>query len=193
MTTPRHVEIAAVHELPRPARTTRPLEDLPAADADDEHPRHAALRSDRLREQRRHIDHARHTEVCHACACHVRARGRRRRAAVEDAEDADDEALLPAAVAAAAVDRRGSPSPMSPRRLGRGCDRPPTGRFGSRKRKAEKAPKRQGGKGRKVVGLKIGASQLAAAVVSETDARPRAARARPPPARRRDRRRRRGA
>ena len=33
----------------------------------------------------------------------------------------------------------------------------------------EKAPKRQGGKGRKVVGLKIGASQLAAAVVSETD------------------------
>ncbi len=44
-----------------------------------------------------------------------------------------------------------------------------TGRFGSRKRKAEKAPKRQGGKGGKVVGLKIGASQLAAAVVSETD------------------------
>ena len=43
------------------------------------------------------------------------------------------------------------------------------GRFGSRKRKSEKAPKRQGGKGRKVVGLKIGASQLAAAVVSETE------------------------
>ena len=43
------------------------------------------------------------------------------------------------------------------------------GRFGSRKRKTEKAPKRQGGKGRKVVGLKIGASQLAAAVVTETE------------------------
>ncbi len=43
------------------------------------------------------------------------------------------------------------------------------GRFGSRRRKTEKAPKRQGGKGRKVVGLKIGASQLAAAVVTETE------------------------
>ena len=49
-------------------------------------------------------------------------------------------------------------------------DAPPApGRFGSRKRKSEKAPKRQSGKGRKVVGLKIGASQLAAAIVTETD------------------------
>ena len=48
------------------------------------------------------------------------------------------------------------------------------GRFGSRKDKAaaSRAAKRQrssGTKGRKVVGLKIGASQLAAAVVTETD------------------------
>ena len=47
------------------------------------------------------------------------------------------------------------------------------GRFPSRKdRSASKSPKRKsgrGGKGRQVVGLKIGASQIAAAVVNETD------------------------
>ena len=88
-------------------------------------------------------------------------------AATEDIEEVDAD-LLPAAVAAEAVtdadevpdlaDVAGEDAPVT------------TGRFGSRKRKSEKAPKRQGGKGRKVVGLKIGASQLAAAVVSETDA-----------------------
>ena len=50
----------------------------------------------------------------------------------------------------------------------------PKGRFSSRKDKnTEKAPKRKparGAKGRRVVGLKIGASQIAAAVVTETDA-----------------------
>ena len=50
----------------------------------------------------------------------------------------------------------------------------PGGRFGSRGQTPEKAPKRnparRGSKGRRVVGLKIGASQLAAAVVAETDA-----------------------
>ena len=50
----------------------------------------------------------------------------------------------------------------------------PKGRFSSRKdKRTEKAPRRKpprGGKGRRVVGLKIGASQIAAAVVAETDA-----------------------
>ena len=50
---------------------------------------------------------------------------------------------------------------------------PPKGRFSSRKDKpTEMDPKRKpprGGKGRRVVGLKIGASQIAAAVVAETD------------------------
>ena len=57
-------------------------------------------------------------------------------------------------------------------------DTPAPKRRGSRKdkriEKAEKAPKRKesrGGKGRRVVGLKIGASQIAAAVVVETDGR----------------------
>ena len=88
-------------------------------------------------------------------------------AAVEDVEDADDAALLPAAVAAAAatdVDAVPDVPDVADE------DAPAAaGRFGSRKRKTEKAPKRQGGKGRKVVGLKIGASQLAAAVVTETE------------------------
>jgi type IV pilus assembly protein PilM len=58
-------------------------------------------------------------------------------------------------------------------------DAPPTRRFSSRKDKGkdtggEKAPKRKstrggGAKGRRVVGLKIGASQIAAAVVAEAD------------------------
>ena len=78
-----------------------------------------------------------------------------------------DAALLPAAVAAAAV-TDADDVPDMPDVADE--DAPAAaGRFGSRKRKTEKAPKRQGGKGRKVVGLKIGASQLAAAVVTETE------------------------
>ena len=87
-------------------------------------------------------------------------------AAFEDVE-ADDEALLPAAVAAEAV----TDTDVVPDLPDVAADDTPPapGRFGSRKRKSEKAPKRQSGKGRKVVGLKIGASQLAAAIVTETD------------------------
>ena len=44
------------------------------------------------------------------------------------------------------------------------------GRFGTRKQKASKQKRSGGAKGRKIVGLKIGASQIAAAVVSETEA-----------------------
>ena len=49
-------------------------------------------------------------------------------------------------------------------------DSPPSkGRFSSRKDKAPKRKPARGGKGRRVVGLKIGASQIAAAVVTETN------------------------
>ena len=44
------------------------------------------------------------------------------------------------------------------------------GRFGTRKQKAPKQKRSGGAKRRKIVGLKIGASQIAAAVVSETEA-----------------------
>ena len=47
--------------------------------------------------------------------------------------------------------------------------RPLRGRSARASASARRRRKRQGGKGRKVVGLKIGASQLAAAVVSETE------------------------
>ncbi len=81
--------------------------------------------------------------------------------------DVDEAALLPAAVAAEAVSDADAVS--GPPDAGGEDAAAPTGRFGSRKRKSEKAPKRHGGKSRKIVGLKIGASQLAAAVVSETE------------------------
>jgi len=154
--TARVVEVAAAHELDQPDAQDEALDALPSADT---------------------TDHAWHTEDATHEPATVEPVTFEPEAVVEDVattedvEEADDLAPLPAAVAIEAF----ADMDAVPDLPGAGADgvadedAPATGRFGSRRRKSEKAPKRQGGKGRKVVGLKIGASQLAAAVVSETD------------------------
>ncbi len=87
---------------------------------------------------------------------------------VEDASAAEE--LAPAA----ADDASGLDAPFQDDDLFIEDTPAPKGRFSSRKdKRTEKDPKRKpprGGKSRRVVGLKIGASQIAAAVVAETDA-----------------------
>ena len=160
------VEIAAVHELPEADADAGAVADLPAADADDVPPVGAVVPIG-FASSDDSTDHAWHTEDATHAPAPFEPEVVDDGAAVEDVEDADDAALLPAAVAAAAAtDVDALPDvPHASDEDGSA----PAGRFGSRKRKSEKAPKRQGGKARKVVGLKIGASQLAAAVVSETE------------------------
>jgi type IV pilus assembly protein PilM len=142
------------------------VEDLPAADVDGVPPV-AAVVPIGFASSDHSTDHAWHTEDATHAPAPLEPEVVDDGAAVEDVDDADDGALLPAAVASAASTDVGV-LPEVPNAADE--DRPaPAGRFGSKRRKSEKAPKRQGGKGRKVVGLKIGASQLAAAVVSETE------------------------
>ena len=141
------LEIAAAHELGSARRATTSRRGAPSADT---------------------TGHAWHTEDATHEPATFEPEVVDDVAATEDVEDAE-------------TTRRSCPQPSPPRPSPTRTPSPicldvadedapaAAGRFGSRKRKSEKAPKRQGGKGRKVVGLKIGASQLAAAVVSETD------------------------
>ena len=152
-------EIAAMHELDRSNTDDEALEELPSAGPTDNPWRS----QDATREPEDDVaafeDVASFDDV----------------AAFEDvaptedvATEDDDEVPVHAAVAAAEAVDDTDVVPDLPDVAADDAPRAP-GRFGSRKRKSEKAPKRQSGKGRKVVGLKIGASQLAAAIVTETD------------------------
>jgi type IV pilus assembly protein PilM len=162
---------AAVYELPEDDADAEAGEDLPAAGADAV-PAAAAVVPIGFASSDDTTDHAWHTEdATHEPAPFepevVDDGTATDDVDVEDVEDADHAAFLPAAVAAVvATDADAVPDLPA---LADEDAPASSGRFGSRKRKSEKAPKRQGGKGRKVVGLKIGASQLAAAVVTETE------------------------
>ena len=84
--------------------------------------------------------------------------------AEEDPVDVPIAAAVAVAVEAAASDAPAEPAAPSAA---------PTGRFGGRKALGAKkagARKSKGGRGRRIVGLKVGSSQIAAAVIDETDA-----------------------